>query len=63
MIKKKGIVYKCNLCDSEFNSLDVQKLCSNCFACTGCEIFICPGCGSEVVVKAIQNPVNRNRLC
>jgi RNA polymerase subunit RPABC4/transcription elongation factor Spt4 len=30
----------------------VYRTCSNCFACTGCEIYTCPGCGTELIVKS-----------
>jgi len=32
------------------------RSCSNCFACTGCEIYICPHCGAEIVVKEKTDP-------
>lgn len=56
MIVKKGKDYTCPLCGTTFNSLNEQKVCSNCFACTGCEIFICPGCGEEAVIKDLKRP-------
>jgi hypothetical protein len=40
----------CHYCGTSFErDLDYRN-CSNCFACTGCEQYICPGCRSEIVV-------------
>ena len=52
--KKKEKFYNCFDCGFEFSNLDVPRTCSNCFACTGCEIYICPSCGEEVVIKPIE---------
>lgn len=51
---KKEKYYRCNSCSYEFSNLDVDRTCSNCFACTGCEIYICPSCNSEVVIKPVK---------
>lgn len=51
---KKEKFYTCNECGFEFSNLDVPRSCSNCFACTGCEIYICPSCREEVVIKPIK---------
>ena len=48
-------IYFCNGCGFKFSNLDVSRVCSNCFACTGCEIYACPNCGSEVVVKPVKS--------
>lgn len=45
---------KCENCGSEFSKDDLQRSCSNCFACTSCEIYICYHCKHEIVVKPIQ---------
>jgi len=51
MIKgKQKKNYTCNTCGFQFSNFDVQRACSNCFACTGCEIYICPSCQKEVVI-------------
>jgi len=42
------LCYNCGL--SFERDLD-YRLCSNCFACSGCEIYTCPGCGTEIIVK------------
>lgn len=52
--KKKEIFYHCSTCEFRFSNLDVPRNCSNCFACTGCEIYTCPSCGNEVVIKPMK---------
>jgi hypothetical protein len=54
--QKKEKVYKCQACDFTFSNLDVSRTCSNCFACTGCEIYFCPSCNAEVIIKPIKKP-------
>ena len=51
---KKEKFYSCNSCGFRFSNLDVDRTCSNCFACTGCEIYLCPTCGSEVIIKPVK---------
>ncbi len=51
---KKEKFYQCADCGFEFSNLDVPRTCSNCFACTGCEIYICPSCNKEVVIKPMK---------
>lgn len=41
----------CHECGTSFERDFSYRSCSNCFACTGCEIYTCPGCGIEIVVK------------
>ena len=48
---------QCDSCGFRFEKGSIDKYCSNCFACTGCEIYYCPSCEEEVVI----NPVNRIR--
>ncbi len=52
--KKKEKLYPCKNCGFIFSNLDAERVCSNCFACTGCEIYNCPSCGEEVIVKPIK---------
>jgi predicted Zn-ribbon and HTH transcriptional regulator len=52
--QKKEKYYRCTNCGFEFSNLDVSRVCSNCFACTGCEIYTCPNCEIEVVVKPMK---------
>ncbi|MBK6282212.1 MAG: hypothetical protein IPF54_05680 [Draconibacterium sp.] len=51
---KKEKIYICTSCGFQFSNLDVDRTCSNCFACTGCEIYNCPSCDAEVVIKPIK---------
>lgn len=48
---KKEKYYTCTACGHGFSNLDADRECSNCFACTGCEIYYCPSCRQEVVIK------------
>ncbi len=57
--QKNEKIYKCDSCGFKFSNLDVRRTCSNCFACTGCEIYICPECNAEVVIKPIKKPKNK----
>ncbi|KOH44005.1 hypothetical protein NC99_32210 [Sunxiuqinia dokdonensis] len=34
----------------------MRRDCGNCFACTGCEIYICPNCRRGIVVKPVKRP-------
>lgn len=52
--QKKEKKYKCPSCNFQFSNLEVMRTCSNCFACTGCEIYTCPSCNNEVVIKPIR---------
>jgi hypothetical protein len=52
--KRKALHYTCEKCGFRFSNLDVPRTCSNCFACTGCEIYICPMCENEVVIQPIR---------
>jgi hypothetical protein len=45
----------CSSCYKKFIEKDAKKICSNCFACTGCEIYKCPKCGFEVMVVERKN--------
>ena len=51
-IAKKEKIYTCDSCKYRFSNLDAMRSCSNCFACTGCEIYLCPECENEVIIKA-----------
>lgn len=52
--QKKEKKYKCPGCNFQFSNLDVIRSCCNCFACTGCEIYICPSCNNEVIIKPMK---------
>jgi hypothetical protein len=62
MVQKPDQIVFCLKCGSSFTKEESEKVCSNCFACTGCEIFLCPVCGEEIVVKPIGEPRKRNIL-
>ena len=51
---RKKKIYTCNSCSYQFSNLDLPRSCSNCFACTGCEIYICPQCENEVVITPMK---------
>lgn len=59
---KKEIFYSCLVCGFKFSNLDADRTCSNCFACTGCEIYLCSSCGSEVVIKPMKPMKNMDKI-
>mgnify|MGYP007057175201 CR=1 FL=1 len=40
----------CQKCFSRHALKGLKKICSNCFACTGCEVYRCPVCNRGIVV-------------
>jgi hypothetical protein len=44
----------CKGCGYKFDRGGTNKHCSNCFACTGCEIYYCPSCDEEIVVTPVK---------
>jgi hypothetical protein len=48
VIEKEYII--CGSCHLKFERDREYRNCSNCFACTGCEIYYCPRCNNEIVV-------------
>ena len=42
----------CHNCGTSIERDLSYRTCSNCFACSGCEIYTCPECGTEIIVKA-----------
>ena len=40
----------CMHCGKSWEKNVLSKSCSNCFACTGCEAYICPDCRYEIIV-------------
>ncbi len=42
---------KCPQCKTIHHKKDLKRNCSNCFACTGCEVYICSSCKERIVVK------------
>ena len=54
-VEKEIIV--CGVCGLKFDRTKDYRHCSNCFACTGCEIYYCPQCDNEIVVTPVR-PMN-----
>jgi hypothetical protein len=52
LIEKDNII--CGECGFKFDRSSENKHCSNCFACTGCEIYYCPGCDNEIIIKSVK---------
>jgi hypothetical protein len=44
----------CQACGARFKKDDLQRSCGNCFACTGCEIYVCAVCKAEIVVRPMR---------
>jgi positive regulator of sigma E activity len=57
MIGRQLVAISCNFCGYSFHKGDFKRSCSNCFACTGCETYICPKCENEIIVKPIGTPL------
>jgi hypothetical protein len=62
MGQKQDQLISCPVCGSTNKQGDLEKVCSNCFACTGCEIYFCPQCREEMVVKPVGEPRKRRIL-
>ena len=54
-MKKLVSTILCHSCLLSFERDHLYRQCSNCFACRGCEIYTCPGCGTEIVVRPMEN--------
>ncbi|MFN8240655.1 MAG: hypothetical protein U0X39_07880 [Bacteroidales bacterium] len=50
----------CGKCRLEIERTSSNKHCSNCFACTGCEIYYCPRCNNEIIVTPVK-PVSHDK--
>lgn len=44
----------CKNCGASFHKEDLQRSCGNCFACFSCEIYVCPVCEHEIVVRPMK---------
>ncbi|HKK43246.1 MAG TPA: hypothetical protein VJ963_12605 [Bacteroidales bacterium] len=44
----------CNRCGTKFEKDREYRSCSNCFVCSGCEIYFCPSCDNEIVLIPIK---------
>ena len=51
----------CAHCSTTFLIEDLQRTCGNCFACSGCLIYVCSVCKSEIVVKQMKPIGSRKR--
>jgi hypothetical protein len=56
----KEKIITCGTCGLSFSREELDKQCSNCFACTGCEIYLCPNCEKEMVIRPIGTPRRRS---
>jgi NAD-dependent SIR2 family protein deacetylase len=59
MTKPEPKTFVCTNCGFSFQRGDLDRECSNCFACTGCEIYLCPECKKDIVIKPIGQPRRR----
>lgn len=48
----------CLHCGKSWDKAFLARSCSNCFACTGCEAYLCPECRYEIVVTP-PKPIKR----
>jgi len=53
VIEKDYII--CGSCGQKFERDKEYRHCSNCFACTGCETYYCPGCDFEIVITPVRS--------
>jgi hypothetical protein len=53
-VNEKGYI-TCSSCSMKFERDKEFRHCSNCFACTGCEIYYCPGCDNEIVITPVKS--------
>jgi hypothetical protein len=51
-IEKDYII--CGSCNQKFERSKEYTSCSNCFVCTGCEIYYCPRCDNEIVITPVM---------
>lgn len=54
-------ILTCPDCGQSFDKDSLQRDCGNCFACTGCEIYLCPNCRGEIVVKPMKKAIGKNK--
>jgi hypothetical protein len=57
MIVKEDYII-CNKCNYKFERDRMLRFCSNCFVCSGCEIYYCPSCDEEIVITPIKRMVS-----
>lgn len=44
----------CDNCLKTYSKNSLKRSCSNCFLCTGCEIYKCPNCQEEIIVTPMD---------
>jgi hypothetical protein len=44
----------CPNCGKNFPRNSNYRHCTNCFACTGCEIYYCPFCDERIEIKPMR---------
>lgn len=44
----------CSNCGESFARDSENRHCTNCFACTGCEIYYCPYCDERIEIKPVK---------
>jgi hypothetical protein len=52
IIEKDNVT--CGNCNLKFERGVKYQHCSNCYACTGCEIYYCPRCDERIVIKPVR---------
>lgn len=45
----------CSSCNLKFERGKEFKHCSNCYVCTACEVYYCPGCDNEIIVTPVKS--------
>jgi len=50
----------CTHCGKRWDKQQLERSCSNCFACTGCVAYICAECRYEIVVEPVK-PMKRQQ--
>ena len=60
MDKPESKIITCPHCGKQFSKDDLRRHCSNCFACTGCERYLCESCDEVIEVIPIR-PMNYRR--
>ena len=54
MKKQEQEMLICPNCGKQYPKSDLRRHCSNCFACTGCERYLCSGCDEVIEVVPIR---------
>jgi hypothetical protein len=54
MEEKTDEKVECPNCGKSFPRNSNYRHCSNCYACTGCEIYYCPWCDERIEIKPVR---------